>query len=434
MDNEVSWFSEAHINKLFSHFPLPLAILDSAGSVKLLNQLFTDIFDASVLKTDAVQAVLRQPQANGQSLSLTKLDGANITLRARAIKVESYVVLILEMSDESSHFAELAELHMRLADLEKLSSTDRLTGAWNRMHFDKTVNAELSRSVRYKQPVSIIFFDIDHFKLVNDTYGHAIGDVALRELVKVIWKNIRSSDMLFRWGGEEFVLLAPSTSYRAAAGLAETLRGKVEKYPIEQVGHINISLGVAEHLTGESCDVWFQRADAALYQAKNSGRNRVVVDSHGSSDLWEAETGSTILHLTWHDSYECGEPTIDNEHHRLFDLANVLIDASFNRTAHPEVFNDALEKLLAHVVKHFADEEAILAEHHYVDLDVQKRAHVRLVERALQLHTDVLAGGVTMGELVEFLASEVVARHMLQTDREFYPLFAAASAKAVTAA
>ncbi|MDD5057031.1 MAG: diguanylate cyclase, partial [Sideroxydans sp.] len=327
-DNDISWFSEAHINKLFSHFPLPLAILDGAGSVKLLNRLFTDIFDASILQTDALQAVLRQQDANGQTLALTNRDGAQITLRARVIKVENFVVLIMEMSDESSHFAELAELHLRLAELEKLSSTDRLTGAWNRTHFDKTVSAELSRSVRYKQPVSLIFFDIDHFKHVNDTYGHAVGDVALRELVKVIWKNIRNSDMLFRWGGEEFVLIAPSTSYRAASGLAETLRAKVEKHPIEQVGHINISLGVAEHLTGESCDVWFQRADAALYQAKNSGRNRVIVDPHGSSDLWEAETGSTILHLTWHDSYECGEPTIDNEHHRLFDLSNVLIDAS----------------------------------------------------------------------------------------------------------
>lgn len=435
MDNEISWFSEAHINNLFSHFPLPLVILDGAGSIKLLNQLFSDIFDVSVLQTESVQAVLRRPDTNGHTLSLAKRDGTSVSLRARAFKVESFVVLILEMSGESIRFAELAELHLRLAELaklhlrldelEKLSSTDSLTGAWNRTHFDKVISTELNRSVRYKQPVSIIFFDIDYFKHVNDTYGHAIGDVVLRELVKVVWKNIRSSDMLFRWGGEEFVLIAPSTSYRVAAGLAETLRDKVENFSIEQVGHINISLGVAEHLTGESCDVWFQRADAALYQAKNSGRNRVIVDTHGSSDLWEAETGSAILHLTWHDSYECGEPTIDSEHRLLFDLSNTLIDASFNRTTHPEIFNDALEKLLAHVVKHFADEETILAAHHYVDLDVQKRAHVRLIERALQLHADVLAGGVTMGELVEFLASEVVARHMLQTDKEFFPLFAA---------
>jgi len=277
--------------------------------------------------------------------------------------------------------------------------------------------------VRYRQPVALILLDIDHFKQVNDKHGHAIGDKVLCELVKVLRNNIRTSDLLFRWGGEEFVILAPSTSYRSAEKLAETLRAKIEQHKINAVGNITISLGVAEHISGESETSWFGRADESVYAAKNSGRNRVVVDLRGSSDLWTSEQSAVILRLNWHESYDCGEPTIDQEHRQLFVLANALIDAAFSREAHPHEFDQILNKLLAHVAQHFAHEEAILAQHHYADLEVQAQAHKRLIERALQLRDAAAAGGVTLGELVDFLADEVVARHMLKTDREFYPLF-----------
>ena len=245
----------------------------------------------------------------------------------------------------------------------------------------------------------------------------------LRELVKVIQSSIRTSDLLFRWGGEEFVILAPSTSYRSATNLAEKLRAKIEQHKIETAGNITISLGVAEHVSGESENAYFQRADTALYAAKNGGRNRVVVDPQGSSDVWAADQSAMILRLSWHEAFNCGEPTIDQEHRELFDLANALIDAAFKRGSNPHAFDEALKKLLAHVVKHFADEEAILAQHHYPGLEVQAQAHKRLIAHALQLRDAAAAGGITIGELVDFLADELVARHMLQTDREFYPLF-----------
>ena len=229
--------------------------------------------------------------------------------------------------------------------------------------------------------------------------------------------------MLFRWGGEEFVVLAPATSYRSAASFAETLRVKVEQHEIETAGNITISLGVAEHISDESENSCLQRADAAMYAAKNGGRNRVVVDQHGNSDAWAADQSATILHLSWHESYDCGEPTIDQEHRQLFELANTLINAAFKRESNPHEFEDALKKLLAHVVKHFADEEAILARHHFADLDDHVRAHKILMEHALRLRDAAAPGGVTIGELVDFLADEVVAQHMLKVDREFYPLF-----------
>lgn len=404
-------------------FPLPLAVLDMNGDVKQLNKRFTDTFDASCLKSDQLRQVLSAPDNLTRTITLLQCNHCQTEVHARTVRIGGDVILILDTSAETAYSEELSELRQRITELEKLSSTDRLTGAWNRAHFDKTLQVELSRSVRYRQPVALIILDIDHFKQVNDKFGHAIGDEVLRELVKVIRNNIRASDMLFRWGGEEFVILAPSTSYRFAASLAETLRTKIEHHKIETAGNITISLGVAEHVSGEGENAWFCRVDKTLYAAKNSGRNRVVVDPHGSSDVWGIDQGAMILRLNWHESYDCGEPTIDQEHRKLFDLANTLIDAAFKRESNPHVFDEALQILLAHVVKHFADEEAILAQHHYAGLEVQARAHKLLIERALQLRDSAAAGGVTIGELVDFLADEVVARHMLKTDREFYPLF-----------
>lgn len=422
-NSDISWLSEPHTHELFMQFPLPLAIVDRDGRFKLLNKAFTDSFDGSCLTPDSLRKLLHDPYDHARAPVSMRCGGGATPVYVRTVNVSGCALLVFEKSADIAHSAELAELHRRILELEKLSSTDRLTGAWNRVHFDRTLTAELSRSVRYRQPLSLIFFDIDHFKRINDTYGHAAGDKVLCELVSSVQSIIRAADMLFRWGGEEFVILAPSTSYRSAAILAEKLRSRIEQQRIESVGNISISLGVAEHVSGESENVYFQRADTALYAAKNAGRNRIVVSERGSSDMWEAEQESAILRLTWHASYDCGEPTIDQEHRRLFDLANALIDCAFKRSADPQAFEASLEMLISHVVKHFADEEAILAEHHYPGLAIQAQAHKRLIERALQLRDSALSGGVTIGELVDFLANEVVARHMLTTDREFYPLF-----------
>lgn len=420
---DISWLSETQIRDLFMQFPLPLAVLDRAGDVKALNRAFADTFDGSCLKSDDLRKILNDPYDHARAPVTLECRGYTTPIFVRTVTVGDNIILVLEKSADIAYSAELAEMHDRIVELEKLSSTDRLTGAWNRAHFDKTLAIELSRSVRYHQPVTLVLVDIDHFKQINDQHGHATGDEVLREVVRVIRSNIRTSDMLFRWGGEEFAILAPSTNYRSAANLAETLRSKIEQLVVKDAGNITISLGVAEHVSGESEMTWFGRADAAMYSAKSAGRNRFVVNQHGSSDLWVADQSAMILRMSWHESYDCGEPTIDQEHRKLFELANALIDAAFRRATNPHEFDAALDKLLAHVAHHFADEEAVLARHHYAGLEDHARAHKRLVERALELRDAAAAGGVTIGELVDFLADEVVARHMLKKDREFYPLF-----------
>jgi diguanylate cyclase (GGDEF)-like protein len=167
-----------------------------------------------------------------------------------------------------------------LKNIEKfkiLSETDRLTELYNKGKFNEVLQNEIERAKRYKRPLSLIIFDIDHFKKINDTYGHKVGDEVLKELAKLIRKNIRKFDFAARWGGEEFVILAPETDIEGAKNLAEKLRKEVEKHKFLQVNKVTISLGVAQYNFEESPEEFVVRADLALYKAKEGGRNRVEV-------------------------------------------------------------------------------------------------------------------------------------------------------------
>lgn len=167
---------------------------------------------------------------------------------------------------------ELNELHEEL----RISATvDALTGAYNRNKIEQLLEGEIERAVRYKSTLSLILFDLDHFKTVNDTYGHLSGDYVLKTVIRIIQEHIRKTDSLGRWGGEEFMLLAPETSLEQAAGLAEKIRRHVELFAYKNVGTITISCGLAELKVGDTIDSLIKRADDALYKAKRKGRNRV---------------------------------------------------------------------------------------------------------------------------------------------------------------
>ena len=402
---------------------MPIALLDDAGGAVVLNDRFEQIYGPDVLRSAPLQALMRKPVAGWHTVQVPSRGQGDIEIKAQVARVLGNPMLILDDLTDPGVLRQLDQLQQQIAELEKRSSTDALTGAWNRAHLDRVVASELDRSIRSRQPVSLILIDIDHFKQVNDTYGHRAGDTVLCELVKVTGAAIRSIDTLFRWGGEEFIVLASSAGYRGAARLAEKIRSTVEQHSFAGVGSVTISLGVAEHIATESAEIWFDRVDGALYRAKTGGRNRVCVDEHGSSDMWAAESGSSVIRLEWQEAYECGEPTIDREHRELFELANVLLDASFKSDSSPQAFNAALEKVLAHIAQHFADEEVLLARYGYKGLDSHRRAHARLLARAAEIKASAAAGKATLGDLVEFLANSVIAQHLFKEDRKFFPLF-----------
>lgn len=175
--------------------------------------------------------------------------------------------------------AEVAARAQMQAELERLATTDSLTGLRNRRAFDELLGLELTRTQRYGHPLALILFDIDRFKQINDRHGHQTGDRVLVELARVVGSRLRASEVFARWGGEEFILLAPHTDAAQAAHLAEEIRARVACHDFPAVGQVTISLGVTEYAPGDSRDSLLKRADAALYRAKAGGRNRVEVET-----------------------------------------------------------------------------------------------------------------------------------------------------------
>ncbi|QFR50219.1 diguanylate cyclase [Sulfurimonas lithotrophica] len=159
--------------------------------------------------------------------------------------------------------------------LENWSITDMLTGIGNRRYFHTKINDEIYNCMRYKHPLSIVMFDIDYFKRINDKYGHKVGDDVLIEYTRFISSMLRESDIFCRIGGEEFVILLPYSAKSDAQKIAEKLRIGVEEH--KEVVPITVSFGVSQYIENEDVDSILKRVDDALYEAKNGGRNMVVV-------------------------------------------------------------------------------------------------------------------------------------------------------------
>ena len=153
--------------------------------------------------------------------------------------------------------------------------TDPLTGAYNRRYFEEQVRQSLDIWERYKRPSTLLLMDIDHFKRVNDSFGHGVGDQALKLLVDLIASRIRGVDTLCRYGGEEFAVLLSETSARHGVRLAEELRSRVEESELLPEGQLTISVGVTDISAASDAEEWLRLTDEALYRAKNQGRNRV---------------------------------------------------------------------------------------------------------------------------------------------------------------
>ncbi|HEY9024686.1 MAG TPA: GGDEF domain-containing protein [Burkholderiaceae bacterium] len=176
------------------------------------------------------------------------------------------------------------QLTLSLARIQELASHDDLTGAFNRRHFMELLQDERERSHRTQQPYSVALFDLDHFKTINDRFGHGAGDAVLRDFCTLVQAHMRVTDRFARWGGEEFVLLMPVTTPVESASLAvERIRSAVASHAWAGIDalpadfRLTVSAGVATSLAGEPVEALVARADAALYQAKRAGRNCFVM-------------------------------------------------------------------------------------------------------------------------------------------------------------
>ena len=184
------------------------------------------------------------------------------------------MVLALERSRrELDDRTALLDAQNRL--LQEMAATDSLTGLINRRKFDDLTQREIERASRYSRPFSVVMLDLDHFKAVNDEFGHHAGDLALIEVAAVARDTVRSVDSVARWGGEEFIVMLPEVGLVGAARAAERICDAIREARV--AGGITTSVGVAEYRSGETAEELLGRVDEALYRAKRAGRDRIVI-------------------------------------------------------------------------------------------------------------------------------------------------------------
>ena len=196
-------------------------------------------------------------------------------LQAETLKLTNDLsVMMREFAQKNRELKEANET------IDRLARTDALTGLANRRTLDETMQREIARARRLAEPLSLIIADLDHFKSINDRFGHTSGDHVLASVAAVFATQSRPYDLAARYGGEEFVLLLPGTSTPDAIAVAGRIRQKVAEVKVPECPReITISLGAATWMTGEAAEGLVARADAALYRAKTTGRNRVEAAS-----------------------------------------------------------------------------------------------------------------------------------------------------------
>jgi len=235
------------------------------------------LFDAGITLAAALALIFFAASA---VLSLLRALNILITHIEHTVRTQDFANRIHEhhqdeMGELSHNFNELMSIAEHLIkEKDYFASTDLLTGAYNRYRFTELFEIELQRVNRYGGGLALIMFDIDHFKAINDTYGHTAGDSVLKEIAALVRDTIRANDVLVRWGGEEFMILAPHTGDEAAA-LAEKLCVAVETHLFPAVRKVTASFGVSAYVPGDTLETLYARTDEGLYRAKNQGRNRV---------------------------------------------------------------------------------------------------------------------------------------------------------------
>jgi len=204
-----------------------------------------------------------------------------ITKKENYIWVKIKTKLLLQ--DEKKYFlnivTNISKEKLEVQKLHDIAYFDALTGIHNRRKFNELMVIEYKRAKRYNRVLSAIFFDIDHFKSINDTFGHDIGDEVLITLSKLVKSHVRETDIFARWGGEEFIILLPETDVDNALIYAENVRNSVSDFTFSKVNNITVSIGITNLKGKEHIDTFLKRLDNGLYRAKKEGRNRSIIQN-----------------------------------------------------------------------------------------------------------------------------------------------------------
>lgn len=304
-------------------------------------------------------------------------------------------------------------LEEKNVELSNLALIDHLTNLANRNYLEYDINFLIASSNRNNTKLSLLMIDLDRFKLVNDTYGHLVGDDVLKKSAQILKESVRSSDRIYRWGGEEFVIVVPDTNNDEAKLLAEKICKNFRQAKFDVIGNITVSIGIASYDKTEKYEDWFKRADLALYQAKQTGRNRWVA--------W-LDNESLPVHFSrfeWNSSFESGIRELDNDHKLLASYINNLHDLIVNQypidTIHQAIFD-----ITEHIKQHFILEESIIMKRGYKDYLEHRSIHQRLLSEYEIMFKKAMNSDISLAALMSYLVEKILIDHIANEDSKFF--------------
>ena len=401
-----------------------LCVWDLDGNFHKVNRKFTEVtgYTMEEIEERSFIDLVHEEDQEAASGVLTKLANKE-TLSAFTNRVRckdgSYKYIEWHTQPGTGKFLyssarDITEKRRQTDQLRELADRDELTGLYNRHYFEGVIEEEMEQSDRYGVPLSMMMLDLDHFKLVNDTWGHPVGDEQLKLTARTMEEVKRDSDVLVRFGGEEFILLLRHTNKEGAVTAARKIRKGIEENRHPVTGTQTASIGVAERMKSESFRHWYRRVDVALYRAKETGRNRVVVSDEND------RLSTSSVNIDWNIQWESGNEEIDQQHRELVDIGGRLINLSYEVVGKQEVLYQ-LDRLLNHLVEHFETEESILTQIGYPDLISHAAIHKDLVKKALQIKEDYMTGEIKASAFFSFVVDDVIYGHMVSEDTKYFP-------------
>jgi len=258
--------------------PSPVIELDSDGEISYLNPAAERVFPG--LSAQGVSHPLLQGTAELiDALRSGNHHGETSTGEAVISETtyELHISYIQEVNLIRIYVLNITERKRTEEEIRVFATTDSLTGIMNRREFTAVLAREVNQARRYGTPLALAMYDLDHFKLVNDTFGHDVGDYVLQAVTRLVGGNIRDTDIMARWGGEEFMVLMPQSDINAARIVAEKLRLQISGHHFDSVNALTVSFGITVFEPADDPDSLLKRVDNALYLAKKQGRNCVAV-------------------------------------------------------------------------------------------------------------------------------------------------------------
>ena len=388
--------------------------VEEALSEKIENTIAPEFRDMAMKKlSDAKEYLLQHPDS-------PRAETLEVKQPTRAGEVV-WVEVSAKLRFNSQNEIEILGVSRNINDRKRIENEivylgyhDQLTGLHNRHYFETIIPKELDRADRYSASLSLLLLDLDHFKTVNDTWGHPIGDDVLRLISKEIENTVRESDIFVRFGGEEFIVMMPQTTMKGALRAAEKIRTAIEKLSHPVAGPQTVSIGVAQRMSNESFRHWYRRTDEALYQAKENGRNRVFASDE------DIRLSDDAVPMNWRSEWSSGNSDIDKQHRTLIEIANKLINMSFEAKGFEETAQQ-VQLLLSHIVAHFEFEEKVLVASGYPGYLGHAELHKNLVSKALRLNESYLRGEVKTTAFFSFMVDDVVLGHLMEADTKFFP-------------